>query len=53
MTNCEFCNSEYDENNFTSPVEPIPDGICFHCGSELELESVPNRDELSTDNSGS
>lgn len=41
MTTCEFCNSEYDEANFTPPTLPIEEGVCFHCGSEADLEIVP------------
>ena len=53
MTTCEFCNSEYDENNFTSPEQPIPDGTCFYCGSEADLNNVPPKFPSNTDSTTS
>lgn len=53
MTTCEFCNSEYDEENYTAPEAPIADGICFYCGSEPDIENVPPKVTIAADNSAS
>jgi rRNA maturation endonuclease Nob1 len=39
MTTCEHCNKQYDETNVHLP-NPIPDGMCHNCGTQLTEEEV-------------
>jgi len=36
---CEICHKEYDENNVNIP-NPLPDGMCAHCGTQLTEEEI-------------
>ena len=39
MENCSHCGSPYDPSNVNIP-SPIPDGMCFICGTQLSEEKI-------------
>lgn len=34
MENCPHCNSLFEPDNVSIP-DPLPDRVCFNCGTEL------------------
>lgn len=46
METCPHCNNEYDPENVSIP-DPLPDRVCFHCGTELTEAQI---EELSGQN---
>lgn len=36
---CSQCSTVYDTENVNIP-SPLPDGICFECGTELTQEQI-------------